>query len=42
MGRKKSFDEPTVLQQILLVFWEHGYGATTYSLLEKETGVGHC
>ena len=39
MGRKKAFDEHTALQQILFVFWEHGYGATTYSLLEKETGV---
>lgn len=39
MGRKKLFDESTVLQEAMLLFWKHGYEGTTFATLEKRTGV---
>ena len=40
MARPRSFDEGEVLQCAMLTFWRLGYDATTYKVLEGETGVG--
>ena len=40
MARPRGFDEDEVLHQAMLVFWRHGYEATTYKALEEATGVG--
>ena len=40
MARPRSFDESEVLQCAMLTFWRLGYDATTYKVLEGETGVG--
>lgn len=39
MGRVKTFDEQQVLEQAMLTFWRNGYQATTYSMLETNTGL---
>ncbi|MEQ8393017.1 MAG: TetR/AcrR family transcriptional regulator [Thalassospira sp.] len=39
MGRLKTFDEEAVLQNIMRVFWQHGYVGTTFSRLEADTGL---
>lgn len=39
MGRPRQFEENEALQAAMVVFWRHGYEATTYKLLEKATGV---
>ncbi|MDN4500833.1 TetR/AcrR family transcriptional regulator [Alteromonadaceae bacterium BrNp21-10] len=39
MGRKRQFDTPQILMQIMHIFWQQGYDATTYATLEKETGL---
>ena len=40
MPRPKSFDEDNVLTCAMMTFWHLGYDATTYRVLESETGVG--
>ena len=39
MGRPRQFEENEALQAAMVVFWRHGYEATTYKLLERATGV---
>ena len=39
MPRHKSYDENTVLEQAMHVFWQNGYEATSVRLLEKEMGI---
>ncbi len=38
-GRPRGFDLETVLDAVMDVFHAHGYGATTYGLLEQATGL---
>lgn len=40
MARPKSFDDAEVLQCAMMTFWRLGYDATTYKVLEQQTGVG--
>jgi len=40
MPRPRSFDEDEVLQCAMKMFWRHGFDATTYKMLEGQTGVG--
>lgn len=40
MARPRKFDEGEALQKIMMVFWRHGYEATTYKMLEDATGIG--
>ena len=40
MGRPRGFDEGEVLQAALMLFWKHGYDATTMRMLADATGVG--
>lgn len=39
MGRKRQFDENAVLERAMLLFWQRGYQATTFALLEQQMGV---
>ena len=39
-GRPRSFDEDELLEAVMVAFWRHGYGATTYRSLETLSGVG--
>ena len=39
MPRSKSYDENTVLEHAMHVFWSNGYEATSVRLLEKEMGI---
>jgi len=39
MGRAKTFDEQRTLDKAMHLFWQYGYDATTYTLLEQETGI---
>ena len=39
MPRSKSYDENTVLERAMNVFWSNGYEATSVRLLEKEMGI---
>ena len=39
MPRRKSYDENTVLERAMNVFWQNGYEATSVRLLEKEMGI---
>ena len=39
MPRSKSYDENTVLEHAMHVFWSNGYKATSVRLLEKEMGI---
>lgn len=38
-GRPRIHDEEVTLQQVVSVFWEHGYEASTYDVLEEATGL---
>ena len=40
MARPRGFDEGEALTAAMMLFWRHGYGATTYRLIERETGIG--
>ena len=39
MARPKSFDENTVLDQVMVLFWTQGYGATSMMDIQKATGL---
>ncbi len=39
MGRSKAFDEQQVLETVMALFWEKGYGATSIQDLETATGL---
>ena len=39
IGRPPSFDRPVALQQAMLLFWRHGYEATSLSDLTRCLGV---
>lgn len=40
MARPRSFDEDQVLECAMMTFWRLGFDATTYKVLEGQTGVG--
>jgi TetR/AcrR family transcriptional repressor of nem operon len=40
MARPRSFEEPELLEAVMVAFWRHGYSATTYRSLETMSGVG--
>ncbi|SCA56438.1 Transcriptional regulator, TetR family [Candidatus Terasakiella magnetica] len=39
MARPRSFDKNTVLDQVMILFWEKGYGATSMIDIQKATGL---
>ncbi len=38
-GRPRSFDEVGVLEKSMSAFWQHGFLATNYDVLEQATGL---
>lgn len=38
-GRPREFDIDTVLSEIMALFWQHGYEATTLSDIVRQTGL---
>ncbi|MEO8798683.1 MAG: helix-turn-helix domain-containing protein, partial [Polyangiaceae bacterium] len=40
LGRPPSFDRDDVLRRATMVFWKHGYDATSIALLTKSMGIG--
>ncbi len=39
MARPRSFDKTMVLNQVMILFWEKGYGATSMMDIQKATGL---
>jgi AcrR family transcriptional regulator len=39
-GRPRSFDRDSVLKRAMMLFWKHGYDATSVSLLTEAMGIG--
>jgi AcrR family transcriptional regulator len=39
-GRPRSFDREDVLKRAMMLFWRHGYDATSISLLTEAMGIG--
>lgn len=39
MARPRSFDKDVVLNQVMVLFWEKGYGATSMMDIQKATGL---
>jgi len=40
LARPRSFDEAAVMENVVRLFWMHGYGATSVRHLEAATGIG--
>lgn len=40
MGRPRTFDRDAAITQALHLFWQHGYDATSLSLLKANIGGG--
>ncbi len=38
-GRPRKFDEDITLDRIMLVFWQHGYAATSLDQIAEATGL---
>jgi TetR/AcrR family transcriptional repressor of nem operon len=39
MARPRSFDKDAVLDQVMILFWEKGYGSTSMMDIQKATGL---
>lgn len=39
MARPREFNTERVLEEVMNVFWHHGYERTSFAILEKKTGI---